>query len=258
VAEHLGHAGVLLKIETNGQLFDEAMAAKLARLPVRSIQISLDGDTQEVYARQRPGASLAKAHDACRIARQAGLPLEVTFAPTRLNIHQAEAVIERARALGAFRFNTGSLMRVGRAARLWQKIAPSANDYQHFRQVLARQRHVDHTMQLCHDPFTLEAGLKRSLDVPPATLLVLPNGWVKVVAALGYVCADIRRMTLAEAWERYRLAWQNETVIAEIRAAISQDLSHANANIWKPIPNLFPILLPTMEDARNERHQARV
>ena len=45
VAEQLGQAGVLLKIETNGQLFDEAMAAKLARLPVRSVQISLDGDT---------------------------------------------------------------------------------------------------------------------------------------------------------------------------------------------------------------------
>ena len=73
------------------------MAERLARLPMRSIQISLDGDSEEVYRRQRPGGSLAKAHAACRAVRAAGLPLEITFAPTRLNIHEAEAVIERAR-----------------------------------------------------------------------------------------------------------------------------------------------------------------
>ena len=53
-------------------------------LPVRSIQVSLDGDTQEVYGRQRPGGSLASAHAACRAVRAAGLPLEITFAPTRI------------------------------------------------------------------------------------------------------------------------------------------------------------------------------
>ena len=39
---------------------------RLSALPIRSIQISLDGATQETYARQRPGGSLAKALEACR------------------------------------------------------------------------------------------------------------------------------------------------------------------------------------------------
>src|SRR5205814_3850486 len=64
IAETLGNAGVQLKIETNGQCFDTRIAERLATLPVRSIQVSLDGDTQEIYERQRPGASLAKAHAA--------------------------------------------------------------------------------------------------------------------------------------------------------------------------------------------------
>src|SRR6478752_923085 len=115
VAEALGRAGVQLKIETNGQQFDASVATRLARLPIRSIQISLDGDTQEVYERQRPGGSLAKAHAACRAVREAGLPLEITFAPTRLNLHEAGAVIRRAHEFGAFRFNTGKLMRIGTA-----------------------------------------------------------------------------------------------------------------------------------------------
>ena len=117
VAEVLGRAGVHLKIETNGQRFDAAAARRLAALPIRSIQISLDGDTQPVYGRQRPGGSLLKAHAACRAARDAGLPLEVTFAPTRINIEEAEQVIERARSLRAFRIYTGRLMHIGTAAR---------------------------------------------------------------------------------------------------------------------------------------------
>ena len=237
VAECLGRAGVQLKIETNGQSFDAALASRLAELPIRSIQISLDGDTEDVYANQRPGASLARAHAACRAVREAGLPLEVTFAPTRLNIHQAEAVIDRARDLGAFRFNTGKLMRIGRAARLWKKIEPSAQAYENFRAVLARQaQRIDGTMQICHDPFTIEAGLEQSLITPPATMLVLPNGCVKVVAALAYICGDLRHVTLAEAWESYRAAWKDPTVIVAIRRAIADQDYHANANLWTSIP----------------------
>ena len=113
-----------------------AMAERLAKLPIRSIQISLDGDTQDVYSSQRPGASLEKTHAACRAVVAAGMPLEVTFAPTRLNIHQLEAVIERAQALGAFRLNTGKLMRIGRAARLWRKIAADPASVDAFRKPL--------------------------------------------------------------------------------------------------------------------------
>ena len=48
-------------------------------------------------------------------------------------------------------------------------------------------------MELCYIPFDMKDALRGSLDEPPATLLVLPNGWVKVAAALPYVCADLRR-----------------------------------------------------------------
>ena len=235
VAEALGNAGVHLKIETNGQRFDSAVAGRLARLPIRSIQVSLDGDTEAVYARQRPGGSLASAHAACRAARAAGLPLEVTFAPTRINIHEAEAVIERARALGAFRFNTGKLMRIGTAARHWERVEPSAEAYRAFRAVLARQASKP-GMELCHEPFSMEDGLRQSAAEPPATLLVLPNGWVKVAAALPQVCANLRRATLSEAWEAYRSAWRGATMAQAVREAIEDEARHGQANAWRLLP----------------------
>ena len=236
LAETLGKAGVQLKIETNGQRFDARVAERMARLPIRSVQISLDGDTQGTYERQRPGASLAKAHAACRAARAAGLPLEVTFAPTRLNIHELGAVIERARTLGAFRFNTGKLMRIGTAARLWDKLEPTPLAYRELMRVLEQQdRAVGHDMELCYSPFDMQSALRGSLAEPPATLLVLPNGWVKVAAALPYICADLRRKSLAEAWQAYRSAWQSELVAAGARSAVGDERSHAKANVWEMV-----------------------
>jgi MoaA/NifB/PqqE/SkfB family radical SAM enzyme len=233
VAEILGEGGVRLKIETNGQRFDAVAAERLARLPIRSVQISLDGDSEEVYRRQRPGGSLAAAHAACRAAHAAGLPLEITFAPTRLNIHEIGAVIERARALGAFRFNTGRLMRIGTAARLWNKIEPSEDQYRQMLETLERMtKTVAPSLELCYLPFSIEDGLGRSLEEPPATLLVLPDGRVKVAAALPHVCADLRRQSLAQAWDAYRSAWRSGEVHAEVRRAMADESVQARANSW--------------------------
>jgi MoaA/NifB/PqqE/SkfB family radical SAM enzyme len=236
LAEKLGRAGVRLKVETNGQRFDATVATRLAQLPIRSIQISLDGDTQEVYERQRPGGSLAKAHAACRAVREAGLPLEVTFAPTRLNLREAGEVIRRAHALGAFRFNTGQLMRIGTAARQWSRLEPSAAQYDSYRVLLAEQAaSIGREMEFCYSPFTLEEALKESLVEPPATLLVLPNGWVKVAAAVPQICADLRRTSLEQAWKAYCEAWRNDAVIDTVRQAVDDGRRHAEANRWQPM-----------------------
>ena len=233
IAEQLGDAGVQLKIETNGQRLNDEVCRRLSRLPVRSIQVSLDGDTPEVYARQRAGGSLARAHAACQAVRAAGMPLEVTFAPTRLNIHQAEAVLERARSLGAFRFNTGGLMRIGTAARRWKQLRPEPEQYRAFVVLLHQQARLQPgEMELYYQPFFMEEALQASLDQPPATLLVLPNGRVKVAAALPYTCADLRTDPLAQAWDAYRRAWHSSTIIRAVRHAMGESSSHATANHW--------------------------
>ena len=72
LAEKLGRAGVNLKIESNGQRLDEAVVQRLARLPIRSVQISLDGDTEATYASQRVGANvISSGMPAARTARHA-------------------------------------------------------------------------------------------------------------------------------------------------------------------------------------------
>jgi len=88
-------------------------------------------------------------------------------------------------------------------------------------------------MEFCYSPFALEEALRASLEEPPATLLVLPNGWVKVAAALPDICADLRRQSLDEAWEAYRGAWRNASVLSSVRRAIGSEIHHADANHWR-------------------------
>ena len=234
LAEKLGHAGVRLKIETNGQRFDEAVAERLARLPIRSVQISLDGDTEATYARQRVGASLAAAQAACRAVRAAGMPLEITFAPTRINLHEAGQVIDRAHSFGAFRFNSGRLMRIGTAARLWDRLESGEAEYAEFRRLLeGASRRFAGEMELCFEPFEIRDGLRASLESPPATLLVLPNGWVKVAAPLPHICADLRHDLLDDAWNAYRVAWRSDKVVSAARRVLEDDATLADANSWQ-------------------------
>jgi len=229
LAEALGRGGVYLKIETNAQGFGEAQALRLSGLPIRSIQVSIDGAVQETYARMRPGASLEKVKQACRIITRLGMPLEITFAPTRLNIHEAEAVMALAAELGAFRFNTGRLMRLGRASRLWERLESSEQDWGNYYKLLERkERELSGRMELCFRPFSIQEAL--SQEGPSGTLLVLPDGKVKVSAALPYFCADLKSMSLRQAWEAYGRAWRDPRTLAALRRAAQEEALPSRAD----------------------------
>ena len=244
VAEILGKAGVYLKIETNGQKFDEALGRRLSALPIRSIQVSLDGATQEVYAKMRPGASLESAASAARLAVKLGMPLEVTFAPTRLNIHEAEQVIDLVASLGAFRFNTGMLMRLGTAAKLWPRLEPTFIDYEKFFKLLERKEsEYKGRLELCFRPFSLQDEFLARSAEPPGTLLILPDGRVKVSAALPYVCADLKRQSLLEAWQAYRRAWNDARVVAAMARLGQSPAALSEANELLPLYNDLPAMV---------------
>ena len=70
---------------------------------------------------------------------------------------------------------------------------------------------------------------------PPATLLVLPNGWVKVAAALPYVCGDLRRDTLEQMWDAYRRSWRDAMILSEVNQAIAAESLHPRANQWQSV-----------------------
>jgi hypothetical protein len=83
----------------------------------------------------------------------------------------------------------------------------------------------------------------KSAAEPSGTLLILPDGKVKVAAPIPYLCADLRKEGLIGAWRAYQKAWGDPRVARTI-AELSQDESLlARANNWVPLDNDLSVVV---------------
>ena len=236
VLKVLYEGGVGLKIETDGLCLDDAAADRFNLLGVHCVQVSVDGATKAVHESLRPGGDFDGAVEALRRLAKRALPAELVFSPARLNVHEAADAYDLAVEVGARAFITGPLMRLGRAARAYDRLAVSETRWReaverlHERAVLRR-----HAVRLAVYPWDVVTEMTTRLASPQAMLLVVPDGKVKLLNALPFAPADLRRQTLAEAWDACREAWRSDEVRAFIHAARSDPslLLHANET-WLP------------------------
>jgi MoaA/NifB/PqqE/SkfB family radical SAM enzyme len=229
--ELLAAGGVALKIETDGSHIDEHRAERLAKLGVECVQISVDGANAPTHERVRPGGSFTAATDAIRRLVARGLAPQLVFVPTRHNIAEMAATYDLAAELGCSAFVTGPLMRIGRAAASWDAIACSEGEWQTAVNAL-REHSLSRKArtQLSIYPWDILAEMEQRLASPQAMLLVVPNGKVKLLNALPFAPADLRRDSLEAAWNAYRSAWRSPEV-REFITACRKDpalLRHAN------------------------------
>jgi len=234
----LADAGVSLKIETEGSLIDDTVADRLAALQVQCIQISVDGANAATHERVRPGGSFVAATQAIGRLVSRGMRPQLVFVPTRLNVGEIAEVYELALSLGCEAFVTGPLMRLGRAARDWDRIAPAERQWREALARLEAQAAASRArMALSIYPWDILTELRTRLASPQAMLLVVPNGQVKLLNALPFVVADLRRDSPDAAWSAYREAWRSETVRTFIGRCMADPslLRHANET-WKLAP----------------------
>jgi MoaA/NifB/PqqE/SkfB family radical SAM enzyme len=224
-------AGVSLKLETDGSRIDDVAADRLVALAVQFVQISVDGATAATHERVRPGSSFAAAMAAIRRLVTRGLAPQFVFVPNRSNVHEIVAAFELAEELGCNAFVTGPMMRIGRAAAAWDQLACGDEDW---RKAVAALREraalIQSPIALSIYPWDIVREIETRLEHPQAMLLVVPNGKVKLLNALPFAPADLRRESLAQAWEAYRRAWRSAEV-REFAAACRTNatlLRHAN------------------------------
>ncbi|MBI5725983.1 MAG: radical SAM protein [Planctomycetes bacterium] len=234
VCGFLRSRGIDVKIETNGEMIDPATAVRLARLKLRSVQISLDGASQKAHEALRERGDWRKVINACKLLRaQEGVNTEIVFVPTSFNIHEVGAAIDLAASLNAHGFYTGKLMRIGRAARNWEKLCPTDKQYQDFFEVLDKKKEqYKGRMKVYCYPYDVIEELRYRLTTPSASLLVLPNGKVKLIGPLPFICGDLRVMSLAEVWEKYKQSWRDPRVLEFGRSVVAQPALVAKANDW--------------------------
>ena len=232
VFERLAGAGVALKLETDGRHIDAAAAQRLANGAFRCVQISVDGATGPTHERVRPGSPFPAAIAAIEHLRACGFAPQLVFVPSRLNLHEAVAAYELAARLGCEAFVTGPMMRIGRAALAWDEIACDPSQWQSTVARL-RERAATCATRLHIYPWDILEEMRLRLQSPQAMLLVVPNGRVKLLNALPFAAADLRRDSLAQAWQAYREAWRSPQVAQFIEACRANPalLRHAN-EVW--------------------------
>lgn len=236
ICEFLKSSNISLKVETNGEFIDYEIAKRIARLRFRSVQISLDGANSSTHERLRLAGDWNKAVAACRFLVKEDVNTEIVFVPTRFNIHEVGELIDLAYSLGAYGVYTGKVMRIGRAAKNWGILCPSDKEYEKFFAVLKRKMdEYKERMKVYYYPYDVIEELKYRLEYPSASALILPNGKVKLIGPLPFVCGDLKKQTLEEIWKNYKEAWQNTKVIEFAKRVIAEPKLLAESNKWVEI-----------------------
>lgn len=233
VCEYLRKEGINLKVETNGEFIDKSTAEWFGRLGCRSVQISLDGATPATHEKLRLSGNWHKAVDACKLLVQEGVNTEIVFVPTRFNIHEVGQVIDLAASLGIYGVYTGKIMRIGRAAKNWDILSPSDEEYKNFFEVLKEKtNHYNGKMKVYYYPYDVIEELRYRLEFPAASLLVIPNGKVKLIGPLPFVCGNVKTQRLEDVWENYKKSWDEPKVIKFIGQVIDNPTLLAESNNW--------------------------
>ena len=230
IFERLSAGGVALKLETDGSRIDEAAADRLAALRMDCIQVSVDGASEETHGRMRPGHSHAGAIAAIERLAVRGLAPQLVFVPSRLNLHELVPAFDLAARLGCGAFVTGPMMRIGRAAAHWAQIACSDAEWNAAAARLRAHGASVPGIALSIYPWDIVTEMETRLESPQAMLLIVPNGKVKLLNALPFAPGDLRRQSLAEAWDAYRRAWREPEVRDFVTACRGRPelLAHAN------------------------------
>lgn len=231
ILEMLSDAGIALKIETDGHHIDDAAADRLAAMDVECTQISIDGATAATHERVRPGSSFVAATAAVERLVKRGLPVQFVFVPNLLNIGEIVPAYDLAVELGCSAFVTGPMMRIGRAASAWDRIACTEEEWARQADALRdRAGSTNGSIELLVYPRDILSEMECRLENPQAMLLVVPNGKIKLLNALPFSPANLRHDSITQAWEAYCSAWRRPQVREFVNACRSNPnlLGHAN------------------------------
>jgi MoaA/NifB/PqqE/SkfB family radical SAM enzyme len=205
--------GGQLKIETNGHYLTKENCARLKDLGVKAVQVSLDGASTATFGRMRVHGQFDRTLEGIRNLAAAGVPIEVNFSPASFNVHEAARVVDLAFELGAFSFYSGKTMFTGNAVKAWRHLALTEEQYaEFFRTLHAKSEEYKGRMRVTFHEAGLLEELRYRLHHPAALLIVLPNGLVKLINALPFICGDLRTESLPQVWANFRRAWRDPRV----------------------------------------------
>jgi len=233
LVERVTSRGSQLKIETNGHFLTPDASRRLKDLGVKAVQVSLDGASSATFGRMRVRGEFDRTLGGIRNLVAAGVPVEINFSPASFNIHEAARIVDLAYELGASSFYSGRTMFTGNAVKAWRHLAVRDEDYADYFRTLARKRdEYRGRMRVSFHEAGLLEELRYRLHHPAALLIILPNGLVKLINALPFICGDLRRESLAEVWRNFRDAWHDPRVSGFVDALAADPGATRSLHEW--------------------------
>ena len=223
MVDYVCSRGGELKIETNGHFLTPDNCARLQRArrqgragePRRRDPRDVQQDARARRVRHRRRRH-AQPHEPPAFRSRS-----TTRRRTSTSTKSARAV-DLAYELGAYSFYTGRTMYTGNAVKTWHQLAPDEEQYDAFFETLhAKSEEYRGRMRVYFHEMGLLEELRYRLHHPAALLIVLPNGLVKLINALPFICGDLRQQSLASVWANFQRAWQDPRV-----AQFVDDLAH--------------------------------
>jgi MoaA/NifB/PqqE/SkfB family radical SAM enzyme len=233
MVEYVCDRGAQLKVETNGHFLSEANCQRMKDLGVKAVQVSLDGATRDSFNKMRVRGEFNTVIEGMKQLRDADLDIEINYSPTRFNVDEIGRAVDLAHHLGAASFYTGRTMYTGNAVKTWGKLAPSDEQYQaYFATLHAKAAEYSGRMRVHFHEMGLLEELQYRRHHPAALLILLPNGLVKIVNALPFICGDLRKQSLADVWSNFQRAWKDERVTGFIDDMATDSHKTASLHQW--------------------------
>ena len=213
MVERVTSRGSQLKIETNGHYLTPENCTRLKELEVKAVQVSLDGATSATFGRMRVRGEFDRTIEGIRNLVAASVDVEVNFSPAAFNIHEAARIVDLAFELGAVSFYSGRTMFTGNAVKAWRHLEVTDAQYdEYFATLAAKRDEYRGRMRVNYHEAGLLEELRYRLEHPAALLIILPNGLVKLINALPFICGDLRKDSLTTVWSNFRRAWHDPKV----------------------------------------------
>lgn len=204
----LGHAGVGVTLNTNGWFVDDEVAARMAEVPGLHVHVSVDGATPAVHdaSRGMPG-SWRRAIEAVHRMLEHGVAVHGVHVLTPENEHELEDFLEQMWVLGMPFLRVTPVLPIGNAARggEWTvdrvRMRRTIEDFQKRRPGMAIRAQAGTGLQLAV-----------RADMPPGSMLVRPDGRVRIDSVVPFAFGHALEDGLSACWERIRERWLDPSI----------------------------------------------
>ena len=204
----LGDAGVGVTLNTNGWFVDNEVAARMAEVRGLHVHVSVDGATPSVHdaSRGMPG-SWRRVIEAVHLMLEHGVAVQAVYVLTPENEHELDDFLEQMWVLGMPYLRVTPVLPIGNAARGGEW----AVDRTRMRRTI--EAFLERRSGMVVRPQSATGQRLAVRDaVPPGSLLVRPDGRVRIDSVTPFAFGHALDEGLAACWERIRERWLDPSI----------------------------------------------